>query len=54
MTEEELADHRRAVLEKELASKSASIRKLQKSLNGNLQALSLAAESSNGYRSQTK
>ena len=54
MTEEELADCRREQLKKELAAKSASIRKLQKSLNGDLQALSLVAESSHGYRSRTK
>ena len=54
MTEEELADCRREQLKKELAAKSASIRKLQKSLDGDLQALSLVAESSHGYRSQTK
>ena len=54
MTEEELADCRREQLKKELAAKSASIRKLQKSLDGHLQALSLVAESSHGYRSQTK
>ena len=51
MTAEELADRRRAGLEKELAAKSASIRKLKKSLNGDLQALSLVAESPHGYRS---
>ena len=51
MTEEELADCRREQLKKELAAKSASIRKLQKSLNGDLQALSLVAESPHGYRS---
>ena len=54
MTEEELADCRREQLKKELAAKPASIRKLQKSLDGDLQALSLVAESSHGYRSQTK
>ena len=54
MTEEELADCRREQLKKELAAKSASIRKLQKSLDGDLQALSLVAESSHGYRSRTK
>ena len=54
MTEEELADRRRAELEKELADKYASIHKLQKSLNGDLQALSLVAESSHGYRSISK
>ena len=54
MTEEELANCRREQLKKELAAKSASIRKLQKSLDGDLQALSLVAESSHGYRSQTK
>ena len=54
ITEEELADCRREQLKKELAAKSASIRKLQKSLDGDLQALSLVAESSHGYRSQTK
>ena len=54
MTEEELADCRREQLKKELAAKSASIRKLQKSLDWDLQALSLVAESSHGYRSQTK
>lgn len=54
MTEEELVDCRREQLKKELAAKSASIRKLQKSLDGDLQALSLVAESSHGYRSQTK
>lgn len=54
MTEEELADCRREQLKKELAAKSASIRKLQKSLDGELQALSLVAESSHGYRSRTK
>ena len=54
MTGEELADCRREQLKKELAAKSASIRKLQKSLDGDLQALSLVAESSHGYRSRTK
>ena len=54
MTEEELADRRREELEKELAAKSASIRKLKKSLNGDLQALSLVAEGSHGYRSPSK
>ena len=54
MTEEELANCRREQLKKELAAKSASIRKLQKSLDGDLQALSLVAESSHGYRSRTK
>ena len=54
MTEEELADCRREQLKKELTAKSASIRKLQKSLDGDLQALSLVAESSHGYRSRTK
>ena len=54
MTEEELADCRKEQLKKELAAKSASIRKLQKSLDGDLQALSLVAESSHGYRSRTK
>ena len=54
MTVEELADCRREQLKKELAAKSASIRKLQKSLDGDLQALSLVAESSHGYRSRTK
>ena len=54
MTEEELADCRREQLKKELAAKSASIRRLQKSLDGDLQALSLVAESSHGYRSRTK
>ena len=48
MTGEELADCRREQLKKELAAKSASIRKLQKSLNGDLQALSLVAESPHG------
>ena len=52
MTEEELANCRREQLKKELAAKS--IRKLQKSLDGDLQALSLVAESSHGYRSRTK
>ena len=54
MPGEELADCRREQLKKELAAKSASIRKLQKSLDGDLQALSLVAESSHGYRSRTK
>lgn len=54
MTEEELAGRRREELEKELAAKSASIRKLQKTLDRDLQALSFVAESSNGYRSQMK
>ncbi len=54
MTAEELADRRRAELEKELASKSASIRRLQKSLDEDLRAFSLVAESSNGYRSPSK
>ena len=54
MTGEELADCRREQLKKELAAKSASIRRLQKSLDGDLQALSLVAESSHGYRSRTK
>ena len=53
-TEEELADCRREQLKKERAAKFASIRKLQKSLDGDLQALSLVAESSHGYRSRTK
>ena len=54
MTEEELADRRREELEKELAAKSASIRRLQKSLDEDLQVFSLVAESSHGYRSRTK
>ena len=54
MTGEELADCRREQLKKELAAKSASIRKLQKSLNGDLQALSLVAENPHSYRSRTK
>ena len=54
MTEEKLADRRRETLEKELAAKSAAIRKLPKSLDGDLQALSLVAESAHGYRSSSK
>ena len=54
MTEEELADRRRAELEKELADKYASIHKLQKSLDEDLKTLSRVAENSHDYRSTSK
>ena len=54
MTEEELADRKRAELEKELADKYASIHKLQKSLDEDLKTLSRVAENSHDYRSTSK
>lgn len=50
MTDEELADRRRTELEKELAAKSASIRRLRKSLDEDRRTLSHVAESSHSYR----
>lgn len=54
MTEKEQADRRRAEFEKELAARSASIRRLQKSLSEDLQTLSHVAENSHGYCSSSK
>lgn len=54
MTEEEQAGRRRAEIEKELASKSASIRRLQISLGEGPQTPSLVAESPHSYRSPSK
>ena len=54
MTAEELADRRRAGLEKELAAKSTAIRRLQKDLLEDSRRLSHVAESNPGYSSPSK
>ena len=51
---EELADRRRAGLEKELAAKSTAIRRLQKDLLEDSRRLSHVAESNPGYSSPSK
>lgn len=54
MTAEELAKRKRTELEKELAARTASIRRLQESLNADLQTISRVAESSYSYPSPSK
>ena len=54
MTAEELADQQRAELEKELAAKSAAIRRLQKDLHEDSKRLPHVAESNPGYSSPSK
>jgi len=54
MTAEELADRQRVELEKEIASKSAAIRRLQKDLHEDSKRLSHVAESNPGYNSPSK
>ena len=54
MTAEEAAERKRAELEKELAARTASIRRLQKSLNADLQTFSHVAESTQSYRSSSE
>ena len=54
MTAEELADQQRAELEKELAAKSAAIRRLQKDLHEDSRKLSHVAEPNPGYSSPSK
>lgn len=54
MTAEELADRQRTELEKEIASKSTAIRKLQRDLHEGSQRLSRVAESAPGYSAPSK
>ena len=54
MTEEELADRRKAELEKELAAKSAAIRRLQRDIHEDSRRFSRVAESAPGYSSPSK
>ena len=54
MTAEELADQQRAELEKELAAKSAAIRRLRKDLHEDSRKLSHVAEPGPGYSSPSK
>ena len=54
MTAEELADRHRAELEKEIASKSAAICRLQKDLHEDSRKLSHVAEPNPGYSSPSK
>lgn len=54
MTGEELADRRRENLEKELAAKSATIRKLQRDLHEGSRRLSRVAEFAPGYSTPSK
>ncbi len=54
MTAEELADRQKAELEKEIASKSAAIRRLQKDLHEDSRKLSHVAEPNPGYNSLSK
>ena len=54
MTAEELADRRRAGLEKELAAKSTAIRRLQKDFHEDSKRLSHVAESNPEYSSPSK
>ena len=54
MTAEELADQQRAELEKELAAKSAAIRRLQKDLHEGSRKLSHVAAPNPGYSSLSK
>ena len=54
MTAEELADRQRVELEKEIASKSAAIRRLQKDLHEDSKRLSHVAEPNPGYNSPSK
>ena len=49
MTAEELADRQKAELEKELAAKSAAIRRLQRDLHEGSRRLSRVAEPAPGY-----
>ena len=54
MTAEELADRQKAELEKEVASKSAAFRRLQKGLHEDSRKLSHVAEPNPGYNSLSK
>ena len=54
MTAEELAEQQRAELEKELAAKSAAIRRLQKDLRADSRKLSHVAEPNPDYSSSSK
>lgn len=54
MTAEELAECQKVELEKEIASKSAAIRRLQKDLHEDSKRLSHVAESNPGYSSPSK
>ena len=54
MTAEELADRQKAELEKELAAKSAAIRRLQRDLREDSRRLSRVAEPAPGYSIPSK
>ena len=54
MTEEELADRQKAELEKEIAAKSAAIRRLQRDIHEDSRRFSRVAESAPGYSSPSK
>lgn len=54
MTEEELADRRKAELEKELAAKSAAIRRLRRDIHEDSRRFSRVAEPALGYSTPSK
>ena len=54
MTTEELADRQRSELEKELAAKSAAVRRLKRDLHEGSRRLSRVAESAPGYSTPSK
>ena len=54
MTEEELADPRKAELEKELAAKSAAIRRLQRDIHEDSRRFSRVAEPAPSYSTPSK
>src|SRR5699024_5794500 len=54
MTEDELADRRKADLEKELAAKSAAIRGLRRDIHEDSRRFSRVAEPSLGYSTPSK
>lgn len=54
MTEEELADRRKAELEKELAAKSAAIRRLRRDIHEDSRRFSRVAEPVPGYSAPSK
>ena len=54
MTEEELADRRKAELEKELAAKSAAIRRLRRDIHEDSRRFSRVAEPPLGYSTPSK
>ena len=54
MTEEELADRRKAELEKELAAKSAAIRRLRRAIHEDSRRFSCVAEPAHRYSTPSK